>query len=60
MTTISEFAWSACSCVSASTSATGCPFQWMRRSCITGRSMPPAALAADMKSGIFAIFGALR
>ena len=45
-TSISEAAWSACSCVSARTIAIGSPFQWMLSSCITGRLLrrrPPWA-----------------
>ena len=57
---ISEPAWSACSCVSASTSAIGWPFQWTRSSCMTGRSSPPAAFPAVMNSGVGFIRGAFR
>ena len=51
-------AWSACSCVSASTSATGSPFQWMDGSCMIGRSLAPAARGLVMKMAGGAMRGA--
>ena len=46
--------------MSASTTAIGWPFQWMRSSCMIGRLSPPAAFAELMNIGIGARRGALR
>ena len=57
---MSDLAWSACSCVSASTSAIGCPFQWTRSSCITGKSSPDAPFSDVRNLGGGFIRGAFR
>jgi hypothetical protein len=56
----SEAAWAACSCVSASTTAIGWPFQWIRSSCMIGMSLTLPAMGDDPNAGGTFIVGAFR